>query len=56
MMEAVAIPHYAVVANVIQSALHYRVTDPSLREVLFAPGDVALGGQCVQLDLYVCHR
>jgi hypothetical protein len=54
--EAVAIPHYAVVANVIQTVFHYRVTDPSSREVLFAPGDVALGGQYVQLDLSVCHH
>ena len=54
--EAVAIPHYAVVANVIQSVFHYRVTDHSSREVLFAPGDVALGGQYVQLGLSVCRH
>ncbi|KAM6498476.1 amp dependent CoA ligase [Amanita muscaria] len=41
--KAVAIPHHSVIANIIQTAVHYRVTDSSLPEKLFAPEDVALG-------------
>ncbi|KAF8635269.1 hypothetical protein AX15_000492 [Amanita polypyramis BW_CC] len=41
--KAVAISHFAVVANVTQTAIHYRATDPSCKKELFAPGDIMMG-------------
>ncbi|KAF8973603.1 amp dependent CoA ligase [Flammula alnicola] len=41
--KAVAISHYAVIANVIQMATHYRLGDPSWHPKVLGPGDVALG-------------
>ncbi|KAK2461606.1 hypothetical protein APHAL10511_006069 [Amanita phalloides] len=41
--KAVAIPHYSVIANVIQAAVHYKVADSAYTGNLFAPGDVSMG-------------
>ncbi|KAF8547466.1 acetyl-CoA synthetase-like protein [Imleria badia] len=38
--KAVAIPHYAPIANVIQLAAHYRVNDPDWQDQWFRPGDI----------------
>ncbi|TFK36899.1 amp dependent CoA ligase [Crucibulum laeve] len=40
--KAVEISHYAVIANVIQTATHYRVNDPLWKEKRMNPGDVGL--------------
>ncbi|KAF8640955.1 hypothetical protein AX17_000601 [Amanita inopinata Kibby_2008] len=40
--KAVAIPHFSVIANVIQMATHYRVTDPLCKEKRVQPGDIAM--------------
>ncbi|KAF5368454.1 hypothetical protein D9758_002336 [Tetrapyrgos nigripes] len=40
--KAVAIPHYSVISNVIQKAVHYKIGNPSA-EKIFLPGDVSLG-------------
>ncbi|KAJ2925595.1 hypothetical protein H1R20_g11496, partial [Candolleomyces eurysporus] len=37
--KAVVIPHYSVIANVIQTTTHYRINDPSTK---FVPGGVAM--------------
>jgi acyl-CoA synthetase (AMP-forming)/AMP-acid ligase II len=43
--KAVAVPHYAVIANVIQMAVHYKINEPkaSWEDTRFKPGDVATG-------------
>ena len=46
--KAVAIPHYSVIANVVQMAVHNRVNDGEYwerrgEEARFRPGDVAIG-------------
>lgn len=41
--KAVSISHYAVIANVIQMATHYRLGDPSWPKKSVNPGDVAVG-------------
>ncbi|KIJ62741.1 hypothetical protein HYDPIDRAFT_114438 [Hydnomerulius pinastri MD-312] len=46
--KAVAIPHYAPIANVIQLAAHHRVNDPSWEDQRFRPGDIC----CAVLPLY----
>ncbi|GLB35962.1 putative AMP-binding enzyme C-terminal domain [Lyophyllum shimeji] len=40
--KAVAIPHYAVIANVIQMTTHYRLNDPKQKDKRMVPGDVAI--------------
>ncbi|KAG9118429.1 hypothetical protein FRC07_007067 [Ceratobasidium sp. 392] len=42
--KAVAIPHHSVIANVIQTAAHTKVTDPTLtrQTARYRPGDVAI--------------
>lgn len=46
-MQAVAIPHYAVIANVIQMAAHHKVNIPytTWEKQRFRPGDVAGAGE-----------
>ncbi|KDR85394.1 hypothetical protein GALMADRAFT_234245 [Galerina marginata CBS 339.88] len=41
--KAVVIPHYSVIANVIQMAAHYRLSDTSVPVKRTAPGDIAAG-------------
>ncbi|KAJ7751240.1 amp dependent CoA ligase [Mycena maculata] len=40
--KAVIIPHYAFTANVIQTAAHYGITDPSVKKKHMNPGEVSL--------------
>ncbi|PPQ65777.1 hypothetical protein CVT24_011994 [Panaeolus cyanescens] len=40
--KAVAVPHYAVIANVIQMATHFRINDPQWPNKRLQPGDVNL--------------
>ncbi|KAJ6503285.1 amp dependent CoA ligase [Mycena vitilis] len=40
--KAVVIPHYAFVANVLQKASHHSISDPSLKNKLVNPGEVAV--------------
>ncbi|PFH54842.1 hypothetical protein AMATHDRAFT_134798 [Amanita thiersii Skay4041] len=40
--KAVAIPHFSVIANVIQMATHYRITDPTQKDQRLIPGDIAM--------------
>ncbi|KAF9460146.1 phenylacetyl-CoA ligase [Collybia nuda] len=40
--KAVAIPHYSVIANIIQMATHYKINDKSWKEKRMIPGDVAI--------------
>lgn len=42
--KAVAIPHFALIANVIQTAIHTKVNSPS-EQNLFRPGDVMYAGE-----------
>ncbi|KAJ7651701.1 phenylacetyl-CoA ligase [Mycena polygramma] len=42
--KAVVIPHYAFVANVLQKAAHHSISDPSLKNKLVNPGEVAVAG------------
>lgn len=51
--KAVAISHYAVIANVVQTVGHHGVVNPAFKEKLFAPGDVAIGGKCIKSTLFV---
>ncbi|KAF8558345.1 acetyl-CoA synthetase-like protein [Imleria badia] len=46
--KAVAIPHYAPIANVIQLAAHHRVNDPNWEDQRFRQGDIC----CAVLPLY----
>ncbi|KAN0087719.1 hypothetical protein V8E55_006340 [Tylopilus felleus] len=46
--KAVAIPHYAPIANVIQLAAHHRVNDPNWEDQRFKQGDIC----CAVLPLY----
>ncbi|KAK7064017.1 4-coumarate--CoA ligase-like 1 [Favolaschia claudopus] len=39
---AVVIPHYSVIANVLQKAAHYGISDPSLKKKHMNPGEVAV--------------
>ncbi|KAH6916916.1 phenylacetyl-CoA ligase [Coprinopsis sp. MPI-PUGE-AT-0042] len=39
--KAVALSHHALIANIVQMATHFRITDPE-RSKLCAPGDIAL--------------
>ncbi|CAK5279834.1 unnamed protein product [Mycena citricolor] len=41
--KAVVIPHYAVVANVMQMVAHFRIDDEGMQHKHMNPGDVALG-------------
>ncbi|KAF9566127.1 phenylacetyl-CoA ligase [Agrocybe pediades] len=41
--KAVAIPHFSVIANVVQMAAHYRLNDPQTPVKCISPGDVVLG-------------
>lgn len=53
--KAVAIPHYAPIANVIQIAVHNRVNEDycAWEDRRYRPGDVAIGGASrVALSLY----
>ncbi|KAG8214731.1 hypothetical protein J3R82DRAFT_9819 [Butyriboletus roseoflavus] len=43
--KAVAIPHFAPIANVIQLAAHHRVNDPSWEGQRFRPGDICCAGR-----------
>ena len=43
-MQAVAIPHYSVIANVIQMVSHNKLDDPDYKNEYMAPGDVAVAG------------
>ncbi|KAH0832171.1 hypothetical protein J3R83DRAFT_13084 [Lanmaoa asiatica] len=43
--KAVAIPHYAPIANVIQLAAHNRVNDPDWEDQRFRPGDICCAGR-----------
>ncbi|KAG6817716.1 hypothetical protein H0H87_004507 [Tephrocybe sp. NHM501043] len=40
--KAVAIPHYSVIANVMQMVTHTKLNDPSHRNKQFKPGDIAV--------------
>ncbi|TFK36900.1 amp dependent CoA ligase [Crucibulum laeve] len=40
--KAVAIPHYSVIANIIQMATHYRLHDPAWTDKRMNPGDIAI--------------
>ncbi|KAJ6621117.1 hypothetical protein B0H10DRAFT_2215383 [Mycena sp. CBHHK59/15] len=40
--KAVVIPHYSFAANVLQTAAHYGIADPSLKKKHMNPGDVAV--------------
>ncbi|KAJ6504373.1 phenylacetyl-CoA ligase [Mycena vulgaris] len=40
--KAVVIPHYAVTANILQTAAHHGITDPSVKKKHLNPGDVAV--------------
>ncbi|KAJ7109969.1 phenylacetyl-CoA ligase [Mycena epipterygia] len=40
--KAVIIPHYSFTANIIQTAAHYGITDPSVKKKHMTPGDVAV--------------
>jgi hypothetical protein len=42
--QAVIIPHYAFIANVLQKCAHYGISDPSLKKKHMNPGDVAVAG------------
>jgi hypothetical protein len=46
-LQAVVIPHYGVIANVIQMATHYRVNESSTK---FIPGDIAMAGKSIELQ------
>lgn len=41
--KAVAISHFAVIANVLQTVAHWRINDPSWPNKFMCPGDVAMG-------------
>ena len=47
-----AISHYAVIANVIQMASHYRLNDPSWPDKRMSPGDVVLAGTFTFVSLF----
>jgi hypothetical protein len=51
--KAVAISHYAVIANVVQTLGHHGVVDPGIKENLFAPGDVAIGGKHIKSKSFI---
>ncbi|KAF5385033.1 hypothetical protein D9615_001355 [Tricholomella constricta] len=40
--KAVAIPHYSVIANVVQMTAHYKLDDPTQKNKRFMPGDVGI--------------
>ncbi|KAF8120501.1 hypothetical protein EV363DRAFT_1189378, partial [Boletus edulis] len=42
--KAIAIPHYAPIANVIQLAAYHRVNDPNWEDQRFKPGDICCAG------------
>jgi len=42
--QAVSIPHYSIIANVVQMATHYRLNDPDAPIKQLGPTDVVLGG------------
>ncbi|KAJ7631209.1 amp dependent CoA ligase [Roridomyces roridus] len=41
--KAVIIPHYSFTANILQTAAHYAITDPTVKKKHMNPGDVAVG-------------
>ncbi|KAF8913049.1 amp dependent CoA ligase [Gymnopilus junonius] len=41
--KAVAIPHYSVIANIIQMTAHHRLNDPSWPQKRISPGDIVAG-------------
>ncbi|KXN86772.1 4-coumarate--CoA ligase-like 7 [Leucoagaricus sp. SymC.cos] len=43
MSQAVAISHFAVIANIMQTVAHWRINDPSWSNKFMCPGDIALG-------------
>ncbi|KAF7347624.1 4-coumarate--CoA ligase-like 1 [Mycena venus] len=40
--KAVVIPHYAFIANILQKATHFGISDPSMKKKHMNPGDVAV--------------
>ena len=46
--QAVMIPHYSLIANIIQHAAYVKVGDRSIptEKKIFRPGGVVLGGTC----------
>ena len=48
-MQAVALSHYCIIANVIQEATSYKFNDPHdtrpMEKRRMRPGDVAMGGE-----------